>query len=66
MKKVRESELKPWIRKHKFAGRLFTIAFLLVLPICVAVLILWAERSQFVDAFVEVGRAAFLPWERDE
>ena len=64
MKKVKEHELNPWMRKHRIAGRLFALAFLLTLPIYVPLLILWERRSDVIDAFVQVGRAALLPWEK--
>ena len=64
MKKVKEHELNPWMRKHRIAGRLFALAFLLTLPVYVPLLILWERRSDVIDAFVQVGRAALLPWEK--
>jgi hypothetical protein len=64
MKKVKDHELNPWMRKHRIAGRLFALAFLLTLPIYVPLLILWERRSDVIDAFVQVGRAALLPWEK--
>ena len=64
MKKVKDHELNPWMRKHRIAGRLFALAFLLALPVYVPLLILWERRSDFIDAFVQVGRAALLPWEK--
>ena len=66
MRKVKERELHPWMREYRISGRLFAVAFLLVMPVYVPILILWENRSEIVDAFVSVGRAAFLPWERDE
>ena len=64
MKKVKDHELNPWMRKHRIAGRLFALAFLLTLPSYVPLLILWERRSDVIDAFVQVGRAALLPWEK--
>ena len=64
MKKVKEHELNPWMRKHRITGRLFAISFLLILPVYVPILILWEQRESIVDAFVQIGRAAFLPWEK--
>ena len=64
MKKVKDHELNPWMRKHRIAGRLFALAFLLTLPIYIPLLILWERRSDVIDAFVQVGRAALLPWEK--
>ena len=64
MNKVKDHELNPWMRKHRIAGRLFAIAFLLVLPIYVPLLILWEQRESIADDFVQIGRAAFLPWEK--
>ena len=64
MNKVKYHELNPWMRKHRITGRLFALAFLLALPVYVPILILWERRSDVIDAFVQVGRAAFLPWEK--
>ena len=64
MKKVKDHELNPWMRKHRIAGRLFAFVFLLALPVYVPILILWERRSDVIDAFVQVVRAAFLPWEK--
>ena len=64
MSKVKDHELNPWMRKHRITGRLFAISFLLILPVYVPILILWEQRESIVDAFVQIGRAAFLPWEK--
>ena len=64
MKKVKDHELNTWMRKHRITGRLFAISFLLILPVYVPILILWEQRESIADAFVQIGRAAFLPWEK--
>ena len=66
MKKVKEHELNPWMRKHRITGRLFAVVFLLALPILICVQILWENRSEIIDGFVDVSRAAFLPWEKKQ
>lgn len=53
--------VKPWMRRRPFLGRLYALAVLPITPIAIVAGVLWSEREAFREV-AEVFRCAFLPW----
>ena len=56
---------KPWMRRHRWAGRIYAVVCLIIGPVVICAVAIWDERHRFGE-LGEIFRAAFGKWVEDD